>query len=178
MGAALERLGPRAGGHRRDLWAHLQTIEDFWCSLQEVEPGAVARLAAAGAAHSWEIIFLTQRPATAGATSQIQTQRWLQAHGFDLPSVYVVKGSRGRIAAALELDVVIDDRPANCLDVVTDSTARSLLVWRGDEGSAPDMAGRLRIETVFSIAEAIERLGARRQAPARLFERLRNAVGV
>ncbi len=36
-----------------------------------------------------------------GATPQVQTQRWLESKGFRLPSVFVVQGSRGRIAAAL-----------------------------------------------------------------------------
>ena len=39
-----------------------------------------------------EIIFLTKRPESAGATAQVQTQRWLQSKGFALPSVFVVQG--------------------------------------------------------------------------------------
>jgi hypothetical protein len=35
--------------------------------------GCVARLAALVAEPRWEIIFVTRRPATAGATSQIQS---------------------------------------------------------------------------------------------------------
>src|SRR5262249_48200866 len=44
-----------------------------------------------------------------------------------LPSVFVVYGSRGKVASALNLDAVIDDRLDNCLDVVADSTARPVL---------------------------------------------------
>jgi hypothetical protein len=51
--------------------------------------------------------------------------------GLRASSVYVVQGSRGLIAAALELDVVVDDRHENCYDVVVDSGARAILVWRG-----------------------------------------------
>src|SRR5262245_50686425 len=94
---------------QRRLWDHVESIENFWETLPEIEPGSVARLAALALEHHWEIIFLTRRPASAGATSQLQSQRWLAAKGFALPSVFVVQGSRGRIAASLSLDFVIDD---------------------------------------------------------------------
>ena len=77
------------------LWRHVGTLDNFWQSLREIEPGAVKRLAAVAAAHRWEVIFLTKRPASAGATAQVQSQRWLVSNGFDRPSVYVVQGSRG-----------------------------------------------------------------------------------
>ena len=118
---------------QRRLWRHVESIDGFWETLREIEPGMVARLATVANERRWELMFLTKRPESVGATAQVQTQRWLQAHGFTLPSVFVVQGSRGRVADAFNLDFVIDDRPENCLDVVLDSTTRALLVWRGDE---------------------------------------------
>src|SRR6476661_5484879 len=76
------------------------------------------------------------------------SQRWLESKGFSLPSVFVVQGSRGRIADALGLDIVVDDRPENCLDVVVDSKARAILVWREDESLLPAAARRLGIGVV------------------------------
>jgi hypothetical protein len=140
---------------QRKLWHHVETIENFWETLVELEPGAIARLAAIAVERRWEIIFLTKRPQTAGATAQVQSQRWLEAKGFELPSVYVVQGSRGRIAAALGLDIVIDDRPENCLDVVVDSKARAILVWRDDEKHLPAAARRLGIGVVKSVNECL-----------------------
>ncbi len=137
------------------LWRHIATIEDFWESLNELEPGVIARLSTLAVDRRWEVIFLTKRPETAGATSQVQTQRWLESKGFTLPSVFVVQGSRGRIAASLGLDFVIDDRPENCLDVVTDSRARAILVWRDDEKLLPAAARRLGIGTVKSVEECL-----------------------
>lgn len=116
----------------------------------------IQRLAALATERRWEIIFLTRRPESAGATSQLQTQRWLESKGFKLPSVFVVQGSRGRIAAALGLDVVIDDRPENCLDVVVDSTARAILVWRDDEKLLPVAATRLGIGVVKTVGECLD----------------------
>ena len=141
---------------QRRLWRHVESIEGFWESLTELEPGAVKRLAAVAANRRWETIFITKRPNGAGATAQIQTQRWLEAKGFTLPSVYVVQGSRGHIAAALGLDFVIDDRPENCLDVVIDSKARAILVWREDEKQLPAAARRLGIGIVKSVDECLD----------------------
>jgi hypothetical protein len=139
----------------RRLWRHVESINGFWESLDEIEPGAVARLAAISAEARWEVIFLTKRPETAGATPQVQSQRWLQAHGFPLPSVFVVQGSRGLVAASLGLDFVVDDRPENCLDVIVDSKARALLVWREDEKQLPVTARRLGLGVVKSVEECL-----------------------
>jgi hypothetical protein len=140
----------------RRLWHHVQSIDNFWGSLVEVEQGVIPRLAAIAADRRWEVIFLTKRPECAGATSQVQTQRWLEAKGFPLPSVYVVQGSRGRIAASLDLDFVVDDRPENCLDVVVDSKARAILVWRDDEKQLPAAAKRLGIGVVKTVSECLD----------------------
>ena len=147
------RLTPR---QQSRLWRHVESIDGFWESLSEIEPGIVAKLGALSTDRRWEIIFLTKRPRSAGATAQLQTQRWLESRGFRLPSVYVVQGSRGRIAAALGLDFVVDDRPENCLDVVIDSKARAILVWRGDENLLPVAAKRLGIGVVKSVADCLD----------------------
>src|SRR5439155_6439650 len=90
-----------------------------------------------------------------GFTAQVQSQHWLESRGFPLPSVYVVTGSRGRIAAALHLDFVIDDRPENCLDVAVESSARAILVWRTTQKQLPAAAKRLGIGVVRSVEECL-----------------------
>jgi len=164
----------------RQLWAHVGQIEDFWVSLGEVEAGAVAQLMAAATRHRWDVIFVTQRPSSAGDTTQRQSQRWLQGHGFECPSVFVT-GSRGRVAHALSLDAVLDDRPDNCLDVVTDSKATPFLVWRHRRESLPPGVTQTRIQTVFSIREALEHLEQMTTTRLRsktFLGRVRNAVGL
>ena len=141
---------------QRRLWHHVESIENFWEGLDELEPRVVQRLASLAIDRRWEIIFLTKRPETIGATAQVQSQRWLEARGFTLPSVFVVQGSRGRIAASLGLDIVVDDRPENCLDVVVDSKARAILIWRADESQLPAAAKRLGIGVVKSVADCLE----------------------
>jgi hypothetical protein len=66
---ARARLSDR---QQRQLWARVREIENFWGSLREIEPGAVARLAHAAAARRWDVLFITTRPPSAGDTTQIQ----------------------------------------------------------------------------------------------------------
>jgi hypothetical protein len=141
----------------RALWRRVGAIDRFWECLDEIEPGSVARLGRLATERGWEVIFLTKRPATAGPPAQVQTQRWLMARGFPMPSVFVVQGSRGLIAAALHLDFVVDDTPSNCLDVVSESRAGSVLVWRGkDDATEPVAARRMNIAVVKSVGECLD----------------------
>ena len=144
------------GRQQMQLWEHVKTIDNFWAGLPEMEPGIVARIAQTVATRRWEVIFLTTRPLVAGETVQIQSQRWLEAHGFPLASVFVVKRSRGKIADALELDAVVDDRPENCLDVAIDSKAKPILIWPGEPKGVPPGAKRLGVRVVTSISDALD----------------------
>ena len=143
---------------RGELWKHVTRIDGFWEALQETESGIVARLATLAAEKRWDIIFLTKRPTTAGATAQLQSQRWLEAKGFRLPSVYVVGSSRGRIAAALGLDIVVDDTPANCIDVASDSKARTIAVFRNADTPVPEALQTMGIHAVRSTGEGLDLL--------------------
>jgi hypothetical protein len=143
---------------RRKLWRRIAQVENFWQTLREIEPGAVKRLAAVAAAGRWEVIFLTKRPETLEGLAQVQSQRWLVSHGFERPSVYVVQGSRGLIAAALSLDVVVDDRPENCCDVVADSSAKAFLVWRQPGRHFSAAVERFGVDVVGTVSECLDML--------------------
>jgi hypothetical protein len=163
----------------RQLWDAVRQIPNFWETLQETEPGIIARLAATAAARRWEVMFLTSRPRTAGDIVQVQSQRWLSRHGFELPSLYVVSTSRGRIAQALGLDVVVDDRPENCLDVAIESKARAILIWRDEENAVPTSARRLGIGGVSTVAACLDLLVAADdpdQADGSLMDRLKRLL--
>jgi hypothetical protein len=140
----------------RQLWNAACARTNFWETLDEIEPGALARLYAVAKRRRWEVIFLTSRPETAGDVAQAQSHRWLAAHGFPTPSVFVVHGSRGKIASALALDVFVDDRPENCLDIAIDSQARAILVWRDDGAGVPASARQLGIGSVPSIGRCLD----------------------
>ena len=158
LAAEMRKHGLTAG-QQRQLWKGVASTENFWETLDECEPGGVRSLAQLADGRQWEIIFLTSRPGTAGVTCQVQTQRWLQRHGFPIPAVFVVQGSRGKIADALHLDVVVDDLPENCVDVLSDSKARAILMWRGASNGIPASAQRLGIAVVSTVAECLHMLG-------------------
>ena len=161
------------------LWDHVKKIENFWTMLPELEPGIIARIAKAALERKWEVIFFTTRPSTAGEMTQLQSQRWLEAHGFQYPSVYVVQRSRGKIADALQLDAFVDDRPENCLDIAVESRAKVILVWHGDLKDVPPGAKRLGVRPVSSISEAVsllEQLDDIRSQPS-IMRTLKRALG-
>jgi hypothetical protein len=164
---------------QNQLWDHVKQIDNFWTTLPELEPGIISRIANTARARRWEVIFLTTRPATSGDLVQMQSQQWLEAHGFQYPSVYVVQRSRGKIADALGLDAFVDDRPENCLDIAVESKAKVLLVWHGDPKDVPAGAKRLGVRAVTTINEAVtilEQLDDIRSQPS-LLKTIKKALG-
>jgi len=157
---------------RRDaIWAAIHDMPDFWTTLKPLDPRAVARIHEMMLRLGWEVFFITQRPATAGDTAQRQTQRWLQAQGFDLPSVLVIAGSRGTAAAAVRLDYLVDDTPQNCLDVAADSQATPILIVPARDMTIEKSAARLNIIVLRSVGEALdllEKASAERARPSLL----------
>jgi hypothetical protein len=162
------------------VWRHVAGVENFWETLDEIEHGAIRRLADVADARGWEVLFITSRPTSAGRTVQRQSQRWLADKGFPLPSVYVVHGSRGQVAQALRLDAVIDDRADNCLDVVLESRAGAILVWRDGRSAVPASARRLGIAVAPSVAVTLDRLIEAEEAQdgGGLLDRLRRLFGL
>jgi hypothetical protein len=157
--AILQRLTMK---QQSRLWQRVREVRNFWEALRELEPGVVRRLQELAYQHRWDILFVTQRPSTAGQTVQVQTQRWLHRHGFDMPSVFTTRGSRGRIAAAFAMDVHVDDRLENAVDIASDSRAWSILIWR-DEVSFDHVdtnARKLNIVVARTVNEALDKLVA------------------
>jgi hypothetical protein len=144
------------------VWEQIGRTSNWWMTLRPYEPDQVARLYSLTRAAGWEVFFLTNRPASAGDTVQFQTQWWIERHGFYLPAVLTVPGSRGEVANALRLDLVIDDLILNCVEVVSGSTAKGLLLLRNGDKAAEKHAIDRGIGVVPTLAEAlvvVERLG-------------------
>jgi hypothetical protein len=164
------------------LWQRVRDTRNFWEGLDECESGTVRRIQKLAHDLRWDVLFVTQRPGTAGRTQQLQTQHWLRRHGFEYPAVYTTIGSRGAIAAALTLDAHIDDRLDNCIDVATQSKASSILVWRDAESfdRISTGAGKFGIAVVRTVGEALDRIEQADRAPAQpeqpsLLDRLKRA---
>jgi FMN phosphatase YigB (HAD superfamily) len=171
---------PGEARRREDaVWKGIESTPDFWTTLQPLDPGAVRRIHALMLRHRWEVFFITQRPFTEGETVQRQTQRWLVAQGFDWPTVIVLNGARGRAAAALGLDYHVDDRPQNCIDVIADSKAKTILVVPNSQQTAIASARKLGIGVAHSIGEALDILeqATLAQTNPSLLQRLAKMVG-
>jgi len=152
-----EGPSPRELRRRRDLvWKAIQSTPNFWSSLKPVDPEAVRRIHALMLRHQWEVFFITQRPSTEGQTVQRQTQQWLVEQGFDLPSALVIGGSRGAAAEALRLNYHVDDSPQNCLDVISESGAKPILIVSDDDKTTITSARKLGIGTAMSIGEGLD----------------------
>lgn len=138
-------------------WKEVSTCENWWTRLRPFEPDQIERLYTNARRLKWEVFFLTKRPGTIGDSVQFQTQWWLEQYGFYLPSVLTVLGSRGEIANALHLDIVVDDQQMNCIEVISASATKALLMLRDRAASAErDRATGRGIGVVATLQEAID----------------------
>lgn len=137
-------------------WKAVSAIPNWWLNLRAFEPEQIRRLYGMTRQLKWEVFFLTKRPRTDGDSVQFQTQWWLEHHGFFLPSVLTVPGSRGEIANALHLDIVVDDLHLNCVEVISASPAKALLLLRDQQARVErERAINRGIGVVASVEEAL-----------------------
>ena len=165
---AAEVLGWPEGGHSpqtpgptpRELdrvWKAIGEIHNWWASVPAYEPEQISRLYGLAREHRWEVVFMTKRPPSAGDTVQFQTQWWLEQHGYPMPSVVTVPGSRGELANALRLDLVVDDQPLNCAEIIGASTTKTVLLLRAGEPPAARAHAQTRgIAVVSTLAETVD----------------------
>ncbi len=92
------------------IWEHVKRTPNWWTKLHPYEPGQLVRLYELARRWKWEVVFMTRRPSTEGDPVQFQTQWWIEQQGFYYPAVVTVPGSRGELANALRLDVIVDDQ--------------------------------------------------------------------
>jgi hypothetical protein len=175
-----EKEDPRQSNRKPDvIWQDIQATADFWRTLKPIDEDAVRRIHEMTIRHGWEVFFITKRPKTKGQSVQRQTQQWLVEHGFDLPSVLVLGGSRGAAAKALRLDYHVDDSPQNCLDVKADSNANPILIVPESDETVIASSRTLGIGTAASVGECLDILetaSAARDNPG-LLARLAAMVG-
>ncbi len=138
------------------VWKLIERTPNWWTTLSAYEPAQLPRLYKLSRELKWEVYFLTRRPETAGDPVQFQTQWWLESQGFYLPAVMTVPGSRGELASALRLDVAIDDQLHNCVDVVSESAAKAMLLQREPDQVAADHATDRGIGVVHTLEDAID----------------------
>lgn len=161
------------------VWRAIQSTAGFWTTLHPIDRTAVRRIRDLMLQHGWEVFFLTQRPATIGETVQRQTQRWLLAQGFDVPSVLVIGGSRGAAAAALRLNYHVDDSTQNCVDVMSEGSAKPILIVPPESEATARKARGLGIGVAHTIGQCLDILDqvSEGRHDAGVLQRLATAVG-
>ena len=150
----------------KQIWARIMRTPNWWTSLMPFEPDQIRRLYGLVRANRWEVVFMTKRPATRGEPVQFQTQHWLEQQGFHYPAVVTVPGSRGELVNALRLDIIVDDQLLNCVDVVTSSHTKALLLMREPEAQMEEQALARGIGVVRSLAGAIDAMVGLEEAQA------------
>jgi len=161
---------PLSPAELNQVWKHIARTPNWWLRVCPYEPGQIASLYELSRACRWEICFLTKRPASAGDAVQFQTQWWLEEQGFYLPAVMTVPGSRGDLANALRLDIVVDDQFVNCADVIGAGPAKALLMLRDPNDTVRQHAIDRGVGVVSSLAEM-------RPVLTRLHDALQNRRG-
>lgn len=138
------------------VWKVITETPNWWLGLAPYEPAQIARLYQLARRFRWEVSFLTSRIPTAGDSVQFQSQSWLEAYGFYMPAVVTVPGSRGEIANALRLDIIVDDQFLNCLEIVGASQAKAMLLLRIGDSSLEQQATERGIGVVQRLDDVIE----------------------
>jgi hypothetical protein len=145
------------------LWRSVAATTNWWLDLPPYEPDQIARLYSQVRRARWEVFFMTSRPPSAGDSVQLQTQVWLERHGFLMPSVLTTpSGSRGELTRSLRLDLALDDRMVNCLEIISASNAKALMILRTPSEPRATEAAEARgigvVPTLSQALDAIERL--------------------
>lgn len=96
------------------VWNEIKDDRTFWLSLPYY-PDTLEFLSSLDMARcdGDYVYFITNRP---GVEAHGQTAAWLEQCGYYDPTV-LISGEKGLCARALELDLYIDDKWENCLDV-------------------------------------------------------------
>ena len=140
------------------LWKAVARATNWWVDLPAYEPEQIARLYDRARNGRWEVFFLTSRPPSSGDSVQLQTQVWLERHGFLMPSVLTAPaGARGELVRALRIDLTLDDHLVNCMEIVGASNSKVLNMARGETDDQRRAQAEARgIGVVSTLAEAID----------------------
>ena len=140
------------------LWRTVAATPNWWLELPAYEPDQIARLYARARQSRWEVFFMTSRPVSDGDSVQLQTQVWLERQGFFLPSVLTTPaGARGELARSLRLDIALDDRLVNCLEVISASNSKAMMLLRDPaDPNAREAAEARGVGVVSTLAEALD----------------------
>jgi 5'(3')-deoxyribonucleotidase len=137
------------------VWQSIVDDPMFWYTLHPYDDAPAFLLPLDHGVH--DVYFVTNRP---GPTAKQQTESWLEFHGYGLHSpnfsfpTVMLSHDKGSIAKALGLDLYIDDRTENCLDVNHASPSTKVFM-RARTWNTP-IRGIPRIDSLAEFASQIK----------------------
>ena len=132
------------------VWKVVKDSYNWWMLLVPlVTPEEVNKLNEVIEKH--DVYFVTNRPSTKGLSAEMQTRYWLSSIGVlvDHASVIATKvGTKGKLAAALNIDIAIDDKPENIMEISAENITCVVRAWKYNE--------KLPHKRVYSLKQFLE----------------------
>lgn len=137
------------------VWAKIRTFPYFWQDLPMLNGVSTEVLKSLDLNH--DLFFITARFPTGGDTPKNQSAEWLRWAGVKNPTV-IVEHNKGPIVAALKLDAVVDDRPANLEAIRAHHPSCRLYLNEASHNLSyrtPEGAGIVRVKNFNEFANII-----------------------
>ena len=134
----------------KSVWATIKNTFNWWLRLNPLIDDNEVRLLNE-AINKHDIYFVTNRPSTLGLSAEAQTRYWLSSTGVlvDHASVIATKvGTKGKLAAALNIDIAIDDKPENVMEISAENITCVVRAWKYNE--------KLPHKRVYSLKQFLE----------------------
>lgn len=129
-------------------WKFVGESPDFWYNLPEL-PG-LQDIMEADPFTNHDVYFITARP---GVHVKRQTEDWLDSMGILFPTV-LVSDNKGPLAVGLKLDVLIDDRDKNIIEVSQASPTTQCYIL--DYPYNRHVMETYNIHRVYSVKQAMQ----------------------
>lgn len=136
------------------VWTSIEQDDSFWYDLNAYPDGEVVSkyLADRLLRHDDDLYFITSRP---GLRAKSQTEQWL-IDELNVFGTVLISSAKGLCAKALKLDVYIDDRWENAVDVASNTNTKAVLMNRPWNTAYDERQfGIVRTNTVVGFAELV-----------------------
>jgi uncharacterized HAD superfamily protein len=142
------------------VWRDIKADGYFWQGLgyYDTTHRDIQELAFAHQTHGDDVYFITARP---GVLAKLQTETWLttrkkMATHQSLPATVLISSKKGLAAQTLDLDVYVDDRWENCLEVAQTKTKTYLFNrgWNLEYDAA--QYGIIRVQSVADMLQLVQ----------------------
>ncbi len=97
----------------KKVWDTIKNDPHFWLSLSVLSEEDMRLAQELAEDIHYDVYFITDRP---GKCAKAQTELWM-LNQLGLTPTVLISGAKGHIAIGLGLDVYVDDKPENCIDV-------------------------------------------------------------